>query len=47
MKFDDAWSYLIDLYHIACQENDVRAQDTFRYYFSRIPEGLVRLKEEG
>lgn len=47
MKYDDAWGYLIELYHIACQENDLRAQDTLRHYISRIPDGLKRLRDEG
>lgn len=41
----DAIDYLLDVYSVAHHDHDARACDTYRHYFSRIPGGLVALRE--
>ncbi len=45
LRYDDAWSYLIDLYSLAREDADFERVETYRSYLARIPQGLERLTQ--
>jgi len=44
-RYEEAHDYLADLYAIAQKDNDQRALDTYRYYFTQLPTGKKRQED--
>jgi hypothetical protein len=43
-QYDEAFIYLYDLYALALEESDPRAEQTYKYYITQVPQGLDLLK---
>jgi len=44
-RYEEAFTYLVELYQMARAENDPRAVDTYRHYIARLPQGLTWLQQ--
>jgi hypothetical protein len=44
-RYQEAFNYLVELYQMARDENDLRAVDTYRHYIARLPQGLTWLQQ--